>query len=53
MELPEEDQATFEQMTRLEELFEENVTFSELRHRFYVRRQQVDESLTHFAVACS
>lgn len=35
----------------MEGLFGENITFPELRWRFFVRRQQEDESLTHFAVA--
>lgn len=38
-------------MTHLEGLFRKNVTVLELRRRFFVWRQQEEESLAHFAVA--
>lgn len=51
MALPEEDRVRLERiMTHLEGLFRENMTVPKLRCRFFVRRQQQDRSLTHFAV---
>lgn len=52
MVLPEADRSYLEQIVvHLEGLFRENITVPELRQRFFLYRQQEDESLTHFVVA--
>lgn len=52
MVLPGDARTSLEQIVpRLEGLFRENETLTELRRMFFIFMQQEDESLAHFTVA--